>query len=77
VPAGEKSSKPSRSSSPDKNDRSKEQWNDNDDLYMNDGERRGREIDRRKGIIIYIIAIIHIDIIILFIIIIVIQRCRG
>jgi hypothetical protein len=72
VPAGEKSSKPARSSSPDKNDRSKEKWNDNDDSDMNDLERRGREIDRRKGMIIYITAIICIDIIVLSIVVIVI-----
>jgi hypothetical protein len=72
VPAGEKSSKPARSSSPDKNDRSKEKWNDNDDSDMNDLERRGREIDRRKGMIIYITAIICTDIIVLSIVVIVI-----
>lgn len=53
MPVGEKSSKPFQSASPDKTDRNKEKWNDNDDSDMNDGERRGREIDRRKGIKVF------------------------
>lgn len=75
MPAGEKSSKPSRSVSPDKTDRNKEKWNDNDDSDMNDGERRGREIDRRKGIKIFFFLnsfVIYISYIIVVVIIIIV-----